>query len=124
VLLQKISASVQKGGDFAALAKKYSEDPGSAMKGGDLGWTSPGQMVPEFEQMAANTDVGKVSPPFRSQFGWHILQVLERREQDMSEQILRQQAQMILRKRQFQDELPRWLKELRDNAYVQIKQES
>jgi peptidyl-prolyl cis-trans isomerase SurA len=52
------------------------------------------------------------------------LQVLERREQDMSEQILRQQAQMILRKRQFQDELPRWLKELRDNAYVQIKQES
>lgn len=123
-LLQKISASVQKGGDFSALAKKYSEDPGSAMKGGDLGWTSPGQMVPEFEQMAANTEVGKVSPPFRSQFGWHILQVLERREQDMSEQILRQQAQMILRKRQFQDELPRWLKELRDNAYVQIKQES
>ena len=123
-LLQKISASVQKGGDFAALAKKYSEDPGSAMKGGDLGWTSPGQMVPEFEQMATNTDVGKVSPPFRSQFGWHILQVLERREQNMSEQILRQQAQMILRKRQFQDELPRWLKELRDNAYVQIKQES
>ena len=123
-LLTKINAAVQKGGNFEALAKKYSEDPGSAMKGGDLGWTSPGQMVPEFEQMVANTEVGNVSPPFRSQFGWHILQVLERREQDMSEQILRQQAQMILRKRHFQDELPRWLKELRDNAYVQIKQES
>lgn len=121
-LLQKIANAVQKGGDFAALAKKYSEDPGSAMKGGDLGWTSPGQMVPEFEQMAANTEPGKVSLPFHTQFGWHILQVLERREQDMSEQILRQNAQMILRKRQFQDELPRWLKELHDKAYIQIKQ--
>ncbi len=120
-LLQKISAAVQKGGDFAALAKKYSEDPGSAMKGGDLGWTSPGQMVPEFDQVVADTEPGKVSPAFRTQFGWHIVQVLERRKQDMSEQILRQQAQMILRKRQFQDELPRWLKELRDRAYIQIK---
>ncbi|HSC74941.1 MAG TPA: peptidylprolyl isomerase [Pseudomonadales bacterium] len=120
-LLQKISTAVQKGGDFAALAKKYSEDPGSAMKGGDLGWSSPGQMVPEFEQMVENTELGKVSPPFRTQYGWHIVQVLERREQNMSEQILRQQAQMILRKRQFQDELPRWLKELRDKAYIQIK---
>lgn len=120
-LLQKIANAVQRGGDFSALAKKYSEDPGSALKGGDLGWSSPGQMVPEFEEMVANTEPGKLSPPFRTQFGWHIVQVLERREQDMSEQILRQQAQMILRKRQFQDELPRWLKELRDQAYIQIK---
>lgn len=122
VLLQKIRAAIQKGGDFAALAKKYSDDPGSALKGGDLGWTSPGQMVPEFEKMIADTNIGTVSEPFRTQFGWHIVQVLERREQDMSEQILRQQAQMILRKRQFQDELPRWLKELRDQAYIQIKE--
>ena len=120
-LLQKIANAVQKGGDFTALAKKYSEDPGTALKGGDLGWSSPGQMVPEFEEMVANTEPGKLSPPFRTQFGWHIVQVLERREQDMSEKILRQQAQMILRKRQFQDELPRWLKELRDQAYIQIK---
>jgi peptidyl-prolyl cis-trans isomerase SurA len=122
IFLQKIVTAAQKGGDFAALAKKYSDDPGSALKGGDLGWTSPGQMVPEFEQMVASTEPGSVSPPFRTQFGWHTVQVLERREQDMSEKILRQQAQMILRKRQFQDELPRWLKELRDQAYIQIKQ--
>jgi peptidyl-prolyl cis-trans isomerase SurA len=121
-LLQKLSAAIQKGGDFAALAKKYSDDPGSALKGGDLGWTSPGQMVPEFEKTVADTGIGATSAPFRTQFGWHILQVLERREQDMSEQILRQQAQMIMRKRQFQDELPRWLKELRDQAYIQIKE--
>jgi peptidyl-prolyl cis-trans isomerase SurA len=120
-LLQKLRDAVLRGGDFAALAKKYSEDPGSALKGGDLGWTSPGQLVPEFEQAVQNTAAGTVSEPFRTQFGWHIVQVLERREQDMSEAILAQQARIILRKREFQDELPRWLKELRDKAYVQIK---
>lgn len=120
-LLLKIRSAVEKGGDFSALAKKYSEDPGSASKGGDLGWTSPGQMVPEFERVMASTPDQSVSSPFQTQFGWHILQVLEHREQDMSEEILRQQAKIILRKRHFQDELPRWLKELRDKAYVQIK---
>ncbi len=120
-LLQKLRSAVERGGDFAALAKKYSEDPGSALKGGDLGWVSPGQMVPEFEKEMVATPIGSTSPPFHSQFGWHIVQVLERREQNMSEQLMRQQAQQILRKRQFQDELPRWLKELRDKAYVQIK---
>lgn len=120
-LLLKLHNAVERGGDFAALARKYSEDPGSSLKGGDLGWISPGQMVEEFEKEMAATPTGGVSMPFRSQFGWHIVQVLERREQDMSDKLLRQQAQMILRKRQFQDELPRWLKELRDKAYVQIK---
>lgn len=120
-LLKKLQNAVERGGSFEALAKKYSEDPASALKGGDLGWSSPGQMVPEFEQVMASTAPGTVSAPFRTQFGWHIVQVLERREQDMGEAILKQQAQIILRKRQFQDELPRWLKELRDKAYIQIK---
>ncbi len=120
-LLVSVRAAALKGGDFAALAKKYSEDPGSALKGGDLGWSNPGQMVPEFEQTADNTAIGQISPPFRSQFGWHILQVLERRQQDMSSDMMRQQVKMVLRKRQYEDELPRWMKELRDKAYVQIK---
>lgn len=120
-LLEKIRNAVLKGGDFTALAKKYSEDPGSALKGGDLGWVSAGQVVPQFEDVMNNTPTGSVSEPFQTQFGWHIVQVVERRAQDMSEAILRQQAQIILRKRRFQDELPRWLKELRDQAYVQIK---
>ena len=119
-LLSKIQSVVQQGGDFSALAKKYSEDPGSALKGGELGWISPGQVVPEFENAMNNTDVGSVSEPFQTQFGWHVVQVLDRRAQNMSETIMRQQAQMILRKRKFQDELPRWLKELRDQAYVKI----
>lgn len=119
-LLSKIQNVVQQGGDFSALAKKYSEDPGSALKGGDLGWVSPGQVVPEFESAMNNTEIGSVSDPFQTQFGWHVVQVLDRRAQNMSETIMRQQAQMILRKRKFQDELPRWLKELRDQAYVKI----
>ena len=76
--------------------------------------------MPEFENAMNNTDVGSVSEPFQTQFGWHVVQVLDRRAQNMSETIMRQQAQMILRKRKFQDELPRWLKELRDQAYVKI----
>lgn len=120
-LLTQVKKQVEDGKDFALYARRFSEDPGSALKGGDLDWISPGQMVPEFEQVVAGTPVGEVSPPFQTQYGWHILQVLEMRQQDMSEQVLRQQASIILRKRQYQDELPRWLKELRDKAYVQIK---
>jgi peptidyl-prolyl cis-trans isomerase SurA len=77
-------------------------------------------VVPEFEAAMNNTPTGSVSEPFQTQFGWHVVQVLDRRAQNMSEAILRQQAQMLLRKRKFQDELPRWLKELRDQAYVKI----
>jgi peptidyl-prolyl cis-trans isomerase SurA len=120
-LLQNIRTAVMKGEDFAPLAKKYSEDPGSALKGGDLGWTVPGQMVPEFEQVLASTAKGAISAPFHSEFGWHILQVQDRRQQDMSADMMRQQAKVILRKRHYEDELPRWLKEMRDRAYVQIK---
>ena len=120
-LLQKIRARLAQGEDFGELARRYSEDPGSALKGGDLGWVMPGQMVPEFEQMMDSMELNYVSAPFRTQFGWHILQVMERRDQDMSEEIMRKQAEIILRKRRYQDELPRWLKELRDKAYVQIK---
>jgi peptidyl-prolyl cis-trans isomerase SurA len=80
-----------------------------------------GQMVPQFEEVMNGMDLQYVSAPFRTQYGWHILQVLERRQQNMSDEILKKQAQIFLRKREYQDELPRWLKELRDKAYVKIK---
>lgn len=120
-LLQEIRSKAAKGEDFGDLAHRYSEDPGSALKGGDLGWVMQGQMVPQFEEVMNGMEVQYVSAPFRTELGWHILQVVERREQNMTEEILEKQAQMILRKRQYLDELPRWLKELRDKAYVQIK---
>lgn len=119
--LQALRTRIQNGEDFAALAKEFSQDIGSALGGGDLGWSLPGQFVPEFEQMMQSTDVGDVSPPFRSQFGWHILQVTEAREQDFSGEVLRNQAAEILRNRKFDQELEIWLREQRDRAYVEFK---
>jgi peptidyl-prolyl cis-trans isomerase SurA len=120
-VLQKIRVRLAQGEDFGGLAKLYSDDPGSALKGGDLGWVMPGQMTPDFEQVMAGMELNYVSAPFRTEYGWHILQVTEKREQNMNDEILKKQADMILRKRHYQDELPRWLKELRDKTYVQIR---
>jgi len=107
--------------DFAEAAKDYSEDYGSALKGGDLGWVSPGQMVPEFQQVMDNSQVNVVSMPFQSQYGWHILEVQERRDEDMSDVLIRKSVQNYLMQRRFEEELPIWLKEIRDEAFVEIK---
>lgn len=109
------------GEDFAAVARRHSEDPGSALAGGDLGWVSSGQMVDEFEKMMNDTPQGELSPVFETQFGWHFLQVSERRRQDMSEEFRRMQARNALGKRKFDQELENWLREIRAEAYVDIK---
>jgi peptidyl-prolyl cis-trans isomerase SurA len=116
-----IKARIAAGEDFEALAREYSEDIGSAAEGGELGWTSPGQMVPEFENTMASTEIGVVSPPFRSQFGWHILEVLDRREKDMSDEMRRAQVEEFLHNRKYQEELDAWLRKIRDEAFVDIK---
>jgi len=112
---------VDGGEDFAALAREYSEDIGSAQEGGDLGWVSPGQMVPEFEQAMNATAAGEVSKPVRSQFGWHILLVEERRTQDMTAQLARSRAADYLHRSKYQEELDAWLRQIRDEAFVDIK---
>ena len=117
----ELKARVEAGEDFAALAREYSEDIGSASEGGDLGWTNPGQMVPEFENMMASTETGAVSEPVRSQFGWHILEVLDRREKDMTAEMRRAQIQEHLHGRKYQEELDAWLRKIRDEAFVDIK---
>ena len=94
---------------------------GSAQEGGDLGWASPGQMVPEFEQAMASTEVGELSNPVKSQFGWHLLEVTGRRDQDMTELAIRGKAQDYLHQRKFQEELDAWLRRIRDEAFVDIK---
>jgi peptidyl-prolyl cis-trans isomerase SurA len=93
------------------------------LAGGDLGWSSPGQFVPAFEKAMAETPVGEISTPFRSRFGWHILQVQEQRDEDMTEAVVRNKARNILTNRRFEDELQVWLRELRDEAFVEIKTE-
>jgi len=119
--LTRITAEIRSGKPFAELAREHSEDIGSALNGGELGWSLPGKFVPQFEQVMNTIAIDEVSEPFRSDFGWHILQVTERRDQDFSEDIKRNQAENILRQRKFESELQIWLQEIRDEAFVDIK---
>jgi peptidyl-prolyl cis-trans isomerase SurA len=119
--LLALKERLEKGEDFAKLAKENSEDAGSMLSGGDLGWSSPGMFVAAFEETLANTPIGKISRPFKSQFGWHILEVLERRKEDMSEQMKRNQAQNMIRSRRFDEEFQLWLTQIREEAFVEIK---
>ena len=120
-LLNELRDRSIAGEDFAALAKEFSEDPGSALKGGELGWSTPGMFVPEFEQTMGSIALNEVSAPFSSQFGWHILQVTDRRNEDFSTNILRNRAQNMLRERKYEEELQVWLQEIRDEAFIEIK---
>ncbi len=119
--LRELKARIEQGEDFAKLARENSEDTGSMLSGGDLGWAMPGMFVPIFEETMAHSDIGEVSEPFKSQFGWHILQVQERRKQDMSEQMKRNQAANLIRSRRFDEEFQLWLTQIREEAYVEIK---
>ncbi len=109
------------GESFAQLAKEFSDDLGSASRGGELGWVSPGEMVPEFEAVMNSLQPGEISTPFKSNFGWHIIEVLERRKQDITDEIKRRQAQQVLRQRKIEQETESWLLRLRDEAYVDIR---
>ena len=120
-LVVQIKARIEAGEDFAELAQAYSADIGSAQEGGELGWTNPGQMVPEFERAMAVTDIGALSEPVLSQFGWHLLEVTGRRDQDMSELITRGKAREYLHQRKYNEELDAWLRRIRDEAFVDIK---
>lgn len=119
--LRSLRQQLLDGADFAELAKAHSEDIGSMLSGGELGWSSPGMFVPEFEKVMSNAEEGEISEPFRSQFGWHILEVMERRDEDITDAVLRDKAARVLTNRRFEDELQIWLRELRDDAFVDIK---
>jgi peptidyl-prolyl cis-trans isomerase SurA len=120
-LILNVKARIEGGEDFADLAKEYSDDIGSAQEGGELGWTNPGQMVAEFEAAMANAEVGVITEPVRSEFGWHILEVTGRRTEDFSEQVRRNQVASYLREAKYEEELENWLREIREEAFVDIK---
>jgi len=120
--LNELRDRIAAGEDFALLAKEFSEDPGSALNGGELGWSTPGMFVPAFEQTMNSIELQEISAPFLSQFGWHILQVTERRNQDFSENIMRNRVENLLRQRKYEEELQVWLQEIRDEAFVEIKE--
>jgi peptidyl-prolyl cis-trans isomerase SurA len=120
-LAEKLYERIQNGEDFAQLAKSYSEDPGSALNGGDLNWIDPNALVPEFREEMANAQQGQVTKPFKTQYGWHVLEVIGRRATDSTEQAREQQAMNVLRNRKYDEELQTWLRQIRDEAYVEIK---
>ena len=120
-LAQRIYERIQNGESFATLAKSYSEDPGSALNGGDLDWVTPDAMTPEFGEMITSTPLNTLTRPFQSQFGWHILEVLGTRDVDMTDEMREQQAANLIRSRKYEEELQTWLLQIRDEAYVEIK---
>ena len=92
-----------------------------ALNGGDLNWIDPNSLVPEFREVMAKTPSGQLSEPFKSPYGWHVLEVLGRRATDSSEQYREQQAMNVLRNRKYDEELQAWLRQIRDEAYVEVK---
>ena len=118
--LQKVKDSIDKGMDFAVAAKQFSED-GSAAQGGELGWLSPGETVPEFEKAMDALKVGEISGLVQSGFGWHLIQVLERRSADVSVEQKRQQARESIRTFRSEDAYQDWLRQLRDRAFIDYR---
>ncbi len=119
--LAGIRQQILDGGDFSAIAKAVSEDAGSAIEGGNLGWSNPEAFVPEFQQVVQSIEIGKLSEPFQSPFGWHIVEVLGRRVQDMTEEVERQPAIMAIRNSKLEEETELWMRRLRDEAFVEYR---
>ena len=120
-LIERLRDRILAGESFADLAKNFSEDPGSALNGGDLNWVDPNSLVPEFRDVMTNIPSGQLSEPFKTPYGWHILEVLGRRATDASEEFREQQALNALRNRKYEEELQAWLRQIRDEAYIEIK---
>jgi len=118
--IDRIRDRLETGAKFEDQAKLNSEDATSA-KGGDLGWISPGDTVTDFETAMAKLKIGEVSQPVRTQFGWHLIQVSERRTQDITAERKRDQARLALRQRKSDEAFQDWLRQRRDSAYVEIK---
>lgn len=119
--LREIRAEILRGGNFATLAKKYSQDPGSAVKGGDLGWTLPGTFDPTFEAQEKKLPLNQLSLPFQTQFGWHLIQVLGRKQKLQTTQSLaREQAAQWVYQKKFQQTLQNWLRQLRHQSYIKV----
>jgi len=119
--LKDLRTEILSGTDFAEAAQKNSEDPGSATQGGELGWSTPDIYAQAFADAVRNTPINTVSQPFKSQFGWHILEVQEQRQQNMANEMLRERARNALREQKFEEESLIWRQRIRDEAYVDYR---
>jgi len=119
--LAKLRDRIEKGESFAGIASTASEDPGSAPDGGDLGWSGPGTFVPEFDKAIADLKVNEISEPFKTRYGWHIVQMLGTRTYDSTDDVRRQKAFAAIRESKADEETELWLRRLRDDAFVETK---
>lgn len=120
-LSRDIYERLQKGEDFAALAKKYSDDPGSKNSGGDLGWQPPGVFAPDFQERIDQLKLNEISQPFHTQFGWHIARVVDRRTRDTTVESRRAAAKQAIQARKEAEEYESWLRRLKEEAYVEYR---
>jgi peptidyl-prolyl cis-trans isomerase SurA len=118
--LQQLKERIDNGVKFDELARLHSEDA-SASKGGDLGWLNPGDTVPDFEKAMNALQPGEVSPPVQSPFGWHLIQVLERRDQDVTQERQKLLARQAIRERKAEEAFQDWVRQIRDSAYVELR---
>ena len=118
--LETLRERIVNGESFETLARSHSDDKASAIRGGDLGWTSPGDLVPQFEEQMNALPLGEISQPFKSQFGWHIVQPLKRRQHDNTEEALRNKARQAIQKQKSDEAIELWLRRLRDEAYMEV----
>jgi len=119
--ITSIRERILNGEEFAALAEEYSEDPGSAKQGGDLDWLGKGVLAPEFEQIMIESSIGQISEVFQTQFGFHFLEVLDKRNYDMTRDLIEDRAYQILYGRKYEEELENTLRSMRAEAFVEIK---
>lgn len=120
-ILYDIKERIAAGEDFAALARDISEDKATAPSGGDLDWVDPGEMIPDFETAMNTLAPGEVSDPVKTRFGWHLIQVQERREHDDTEEFTRDKARDAIFQRKIEEGTEEWLRRLRDEAYVEYR---
>ena len=124
IRIEQLEQRIRGGDDFAALARSNSQDTLSAARGGDLGWVSPGELVPPFEEAMDALSPGEVSIPVKTRFGWHLIQVMDRRDYDSTEEFKRSKARQMIRARKADEETFLWLRRLRDESYVEYRLES
>jgi peptidyl-prolyl cis-trans isomerase SurA len=118
--LLALKARIADGDDFAALARAHSDDKGSALKGGSLDWVGPGDVVKPFEEAMERLNINEISEPVQTQFGWHLIQVLDRKNKDNTAEQKKNQVRDAIRKRKIEEETELWMRRLRDEAYVEI----
>jgi peptidyl-prolyl cis-trans isomerase SurA len=119
--LSGIREDVLSGDDFGAIAQALSEDPASAAENGDLGWVVPGDFVPEFAQRLEELEVGELSEPFRTRFGWHIVEVTDRRTYDTTDELKEQRCAETIRASKMEEQQQLWVQQIRDQAFVDTR---